>query len=263
MLPNREGRFKASIGDHGVAETGPNNLATFVCQYKPVAELVNGEWADVDEDFEISGYHYLEKKDGSINQVTIDSLKAAFGWDGRDPFWLQDANMGATVVQIKLGFEEYEGKQRIKVQFVDAADASPRDVPKADDNSRRSINTRLGAKFRALAGGSPAPAPKPTTSRPTAAKPATSAPAKPVAPAAQPVAQVTSAGTGQATMEQAWAEFVKHCVDRDRKPLGQEQAEAEWFAVLGQLFPGKQPEELSPADWAVMRDEGPNHITPF
>jgi hypothetical protein len=271
MLPNREGRFKAAIGDHGVAETGPNNLATFVCQYKPIAELVNGEWADVGEDFEISGYHYLEKKDGSINQVTIDSLKAAFGWDGRDPFWLQDADMSESVVQIKLGFEEYEGKQRIKVQFVDAEGASPRDVPKADDNSRRSINTRLGAKFRAMAGGSPAPAPKPTAARPTPpqAKPAAAPPptstagASASAPASGSGSSPPAATTPQATMEQAWAEFSKHCLDRDGKPLSQEQTEAEWFAVLGQLFPGKQPDDLSPADWAVMRDEGPNHITPF
>ncbi|MCG3181417.1 MAG: hypothetical protein BIFFINMI_03810 [Phycisphaerae bacterium] len=270
MLPNREGRFKATIADHGVAETGPNNLATFVCQYKPVAELVNGEWADVDEDFEISGYHYLEKKDGSINQVTIDSLKAAFGWDGRDPFWLQDADLSGLLVQVKLGFEEYEGKQRIKVQFVDAEDATPRDVPKADDNSRRSITTRLGAKFRALAGGSPAPAPKPSAARPTL-------PAKP-APATRPTstagsnASAPASGSGsnpptgtapEATMEQAWAEFTKHCLDRDGKPLTQEQTEAEWFAVLAQLFPGKQPADLSAADWAMMRDEGPNHITPF
>lgn len=152
MLPNREGRFKATILDHGVSETGPNNLATFVCQYKPVAELANGEWVDVDEDFEISGYHYLEKRDGSINQVTVDSLKAAFGWDGRDPFWLQDADMSGVVVQIKLGFEDYNGKQRIKVQFVDAEDSTGGSVPKSDDNSRRSLNNRLGSKFRALAG---------------------------------------------------------------------------------------------------------------
>ena len=253
MLPNREGRFKAAVGDHGVAETGPNRLATFVCQYRPVSELVNGEWVDVAEDFEISGYHYLEKKDGSINQVTVDSLKAAFGWDGRDPFWLQDGDLDGLVVQIKLGFEDYNGKQRIKVQFVDAEDASPRDVPKADDGSRRSINTRLGAKFRALAGGSPAPAPKPTAARP--------APARPSAPAASaPPAETASA---QATMQEAWAAFVPHCVDRDGKPLSQEDAEGEWFHVLGQLFPGRQPDDLSPADWAVMRADGPGHITPF
>jgi len=194
-----------------------------------------------------------EKKDGSINQVTVDSLKEAFGWDGRDPFWLQDGDLDGLVVQIKLGFEDYNGKQRIKVQFVDAEDASPRDVPKADDGSRRSINTRLGAKFRALAGGSPAPAPKPTAARP--------APARPSAPAASaPPAETASA---QATMQEAWAAFVPHCVDRDGKPLSQEDAEAEWFHVLGQLFPGRQPDDLSPADWAVMRADGPGHITPF
>jgi hypothetical protein len=261
MIPNREGRFKASILDHGVSETGPNKLATFVCQYRLQSELINGEWVAVAEDFEISGYHYLEKKDGSINQVTVDSLKAAFGWDGRDPFWLQDADLSGLLVQIKLGFEDYNGKQRIKVQFVDAENASPRDVPKADDNSRRAINTRLGSKFRAMAGGSPAPAPKPTTLRPAAAKPSAPAgkpaAAAPVKPAA-PVANVKQAPP-PATLEQAWAEFVKNC----NPEWGQEHVEAEWFAVLAQLFPGKQSDQLSPAEWGVMLAEGPDHITPF
>jgi len=64
-------------------------------------------------------------------------------------------------------------------------------------------------------------------------------------------------------MEQAWAEFVKHCLDKDGKPLTQEQTEGEWFTVLAQLFPGKQPDQLSPVEWGVMLAEGPNHITPF
>lgn len=64
-------------------------------------------------------------------------------------------------------------------------------------------------------------------------------------------------------MEQAWAEFTKHCIDRDGKPRSQEDTEAEWFHVLAQLFPGKQPDQLSPAEWGVMLAEGSNHITPF
>ncbi len=64
-------------------------------------------------------------------------------------------------------------------------------------------------------------------------------------------------------MEQAWAAFVPHCKDKDGKPLTQEQTESEWFAVLAQLFPGKQPDQLSSVEWGVMLAEGPNHITPF
>src|SRR5436309_1611217 len=134
MLPDREGRFKATIAEHGVAETGPNRLATFICKFALNEELVNAEWMPLDPDqsgFDITGYFYLEKKDGSINTVTVDQLKAAFGWDGRDPMWLQDADFGGFTVQVKLEYELFDGKQRLKVRYVDAEDASPAGVPKA------------------------------------------------------------------------------------------------------------------------------------
>jgi hypothetical protein len=130
----------------------------------------------------------------SANTITIDHLKSAFGWDGRDPFWLQDADFSQHVVQLKLAFETYDNKTRLKVQYVDAEDATPSGVPQADDAARRAIGTRLGSKFRANAGGTPAAAPKPNPgSRPAPPKPASAA-----APSAPP--QI-AAGI---TMQQAW-----------------------------------------------------------
>jgi hypothetical protein len=245
MLPNREGRFKAVILEHGVAETGKNNLATFVCRFQLEDELVQNEWVHVDELLDITGYFYLEKKDGSLNTITIDALKSAFGWDGRDPMWLQDADFEQLVVQVKLAFEEHNGRTRIKVKYVDAENASPKDVPQADDSMRRSIANRLGSKLRANAGGTPAPAPKPAAgSRPQ--QPAT-APATP-APAAASM-----------TEQQAWEAFVRACP----QDFTQQHMEKEWFRILGGLFPGKTPEQLRPEDWAWIATEAPRHITPF
>lgn len=133
MLPNREGRFKANILEHGVAETGPNKLATFICKFGLLEELVNSDWmafGPEDSGLEITGYFYLEKRDGSINTITVDQLKAAFGWDGRDPLWLQDADFTRLTVQVKLEFELFDGKTRLKVRYVDAEDASPAGVQK-------------------------------------------------------------------------------------------------------------------------------------
>jgi len=253
MLPNREGRFKATILEHGVAETGPNKLATFVCRFQLTQELINGEWEPVDEDFDITGYFYLEKRDGTLNTVTIDHLKSAFGWDGRDPFWLQDADFGQLVVQVKLAFETYDNKTRLKVQYVDAEGATPSGVPQADDAARRTIATRLGAKFRANAGGTPAPAPKPSPrTRPAPPKP------EPAAAASAPPA-VPAAGAQGLTMQQAWEAFTKACSEN----CTPEHTQSEWFRLLGQLFPGKQPEQLAPQDWARFAAEAPAQIVPF
>jgi hypothetical protein len=62
------------------------------------------------------------------------------------------------------------------------------------------------------------------------------------------------------TPAEAWAAFCRGCTG----PLwDQATLEREWFRILAELFPGKQPDELSPTEWAVMRDEGPTRIVQF
>ncbi|HNQ22468.1 MAG TPA: hypothetical protein PKK06_05180 [Phycisphaerae bacterium] len=292
MLPTREGLFNAYPAEIGIDETGPNNLATCIVRFELYEELQpSGEWEDcADEHWELTGYFYLEKKDGALNTITIDALKAALGWDGRDPFWLQETDLSAHAVQVKLGFEEYEGKTRIKVQYLNPFGSSGGVVRKANDATRRTISNRLGSKLRALSGPAPAKPAKPAAQpklppakpkAPVAAVPADQKPAagKPAPPLAAPDPKPDSAAPTMpeptpppaeppeaprdphaATMEEAWAEFCKQC-----SPPNWDQAsvEAEWFRVLAELFPGKQPRELSPTEWAVMRDEGPARIVPF
>ena len=242
MLPNRDGRFKARVLDHGVSDTGPNSLATFVCQFQPTQELLGGQWEPIDEDFEITGYFYLEKKDGALNTFTLDKLKAAFGWDGRDPGWLQEADMSETVVQITLGYEHYNNQDRIKVQFVDHEDTTASGVPHADETVRRAIRTRLGPKLRSLAGGSPGSSPRPA-----------GRPRPPKAP--------STAKAAESTLEKAWAAFTDAC--QEVNVTEQEEMEGLWFRILSELFPNKQPDELTPADWGVVLAEAPKQAVPF
>ena len=61
-------------------------------------------------------------------------------------------------------------------------------------------------------------------------------------------------------MDQAWDEFAKHC---DPAKWDQEAIETEWFRIIAELFPGRQTDQLTTADWAKMRDEGPSKIIPF
>jgi len=260
MTPNREGLFNAHPVDIGVDETGPNKLATCIINFRLYEELQpGGEWADcAGENFDITGYFYLEKRDGSVNQITIDALKAALGWDGRDPFWLQETDLAGHPVQLKLGFEEYAGKKRLKVQYLNPYGSKGGGaVSKADESTKSTIRNRLGSKLRALAG----PAPAAPTSKP--ATPPKLPPAKPKVepPTPPPPADEKPAPpAGEATMEQAWQEFVSHC---DNEKWTQEAIEKEWFRILAALLPGKQPDELGPVEWATMRDKGPAEIIPY
>jgi hypothetical protein len=143
-------------------------------------------------------------------------------------------------------------------------------VSKADDATRRTISNRLGTKLRAMSGPAQAPAkpakpagpPKLPPAKPKAQPtPAAPAPKPEPAPPAEPAAPVERPRDPEAaTMDEVWGEFCKHC-----PPPKWDQAavEAEWFRILAELFPGKQPDELTPAEWAAMRDQGPAQIIPF
>ena len=121
MMPNVKDCFMRTPSTIGLDETGQNKLLQVIIRYRLFEELASGEWVDCSgEGMEITGYHILEKRDDSLNENTIESLKAALGWDGRDPFWLQDnaEHLAQQPVQVKLAFEEYNGQQPLKVQFL-------------------------------------------------------------------------------------------------------------------------------------------------
>lgn len=252
MLLNREGHFKARILEAGVSETGSNQLVTFVARFAIDQEYYpnDAQWYDVsNEGAEITGYFYLEKKDGSLNTRAIESLCEALGWDGRDVFWLQDTDLGDRLVQLTIAMETYENKTRPKVRWINHEDAEPTSgVKRADGTARTAIANRLSGKLRANAGGTPRPAPAPTSSKPK--PPAPKTPAKPPAPDTPPRAT---------TMDEAWEIFVSECPDN----MSDKERERQWFHILAQMFPGKEITQLTPADWQKFAEEGPAQIVPF
>lgn len=262
MLANREGLFHAYPVDLGLAESRQSRLLQVSVLYRLFEEFTDGKWVDcAAERLEITGYHILEKRDHSLNETTIEALKAALGWDGRDPFWLQDhaLELAERPVQVRLAYETYNGQPVLKVQFLNPYGSQRGGVTKGDDTMRRSVGNRLGAKFRALAGGTPANPAVPAGSPAPAAGDRPAPAAKPAAKAVARPAPAPAAPAG-CSPEQAWERFVQHCPP----PKWDQQAtEAEWFRILAELFPGRQPDQLAPADWARMRDEGPGRIIPF
>ena len=145
------------------------------------------------------------------------------------------------------------GKTRMKIQFLNPhGSTGGGGVTKADEPTRKAISNRLGSKLRALAGPAQAAAPK-------AVAPPKLSPAKPKAPSTPPPSAEPAAGP-EATMQSAWDEFVKYCPP---PKWDQEATEKEWFRILAEMFPGRQPDELSPTEWVTMRDQGPGKIIPF
>ena len=185
----------------------------------------------------------LVKADGTIQTKTTDTLKAVFGWDGADPFWLMDNSedngpMRSVEFEIVGGPETGDkGGQYFKSQWLNPLGGGMKTPAAAD---RRSVLAKYGNKFAALAGSSA------TTGQSARAdaRPATAPPVPKARAATPPPGAVT------ATMEEAWAALNEA---NPGKPA--EAMEKLWFDTIARLFPNKSNTDLKPHEWGKLKAE--------
>ena len=195
----------------------------------------------VDSGFTFKHTLVLVKSDGTIQTKTTDTLKAVFGWDGVDPFWLMDQSeeggaMRAVEFEIVGGPETGDkGGQYFKSQWLNPLGGGMKTPAAAD---RRSVLAKYGSKFQALAGASA------TTAKVPTAPAAKSPPVPKSAPTAPPP------GAPTATMEEAWATLNEA---QAGKPA--EAIEKLWFDTIARLFPNKSNTDLKPHEWGKLKAE--------
>lgn len=241
---DRAGTFHAYPTDIGVAETGPNNLATVTIAFSIFEEKTDGTFYDVaSEGAELTGWFYVEKKDGSLNQMTLDALKSAFpAWDGSDLFWLQDTPLAEHPVQIVADFETYNGNEKLKVKWLNpfGSEGGNGGVTKTESTKQTGIRNRLSSKLRAVGTGASAPAPS---------SPAPKSPPK-------PPAESTAA---DGTLDGAWEAVTAKC----NPSWDQAQTESEFWRIARELMPDADLDALTPAEFGILTREGPAKVTPF
>jgi len=199
----------------------------------------------VDSGFTFKHTLVLVKADGTIQTTTTDTLKAVFGWDGVDPFWLMDSSLdGGAMRDVEfeiVGGPETgdKGGQYFKSQWLNPLGGGMK-TPLAAD--RRSVLAKYGSKFQALAGSSAttgkSPAMPPVAQRAAAPQ---AAPKIPTAPMAPPQG---------ATMEEAWGTLNE---SNPGKPA--ETIEKIWFDTIARLFPNKSNTDLKPHEWGKLKTE--------
>lgn len=183
---------------------------------------------EVTEDEAITGYFSLSRKDGSLNQYTIDNLKDVFGWDGCDPFWLVDEDLSEVLVSITVeDIERDDGSYFRCVKYLDKPGGGG-GMPEEGD--RDDILAKFGARFRAMSGGKQVASKK-------AAPPKKKAPAPPAPPEPE-----LPAGLGPMDMQEAWGGFCERAGD-----LNEEDLAAAWWKAIEAT--GKTAEDLTPEEW--------------
>jgi len=206
----------------------------------------------------------LVKADGTIQTKTTDTLKAVFGWDGADPFWLMDNSLdGGAMRDVEfeiVGGPETgdKGGQYFKSQWLNPLGGGMKTPAAAD---RRSVLAKYGSKFAALAGvaGQSARSVEQGAgsrngtaredARPTTTPPVPSGVQRTARPTPPPPGAVT------ATMEEAWAAL-------NEAQTGKPGAEIEklWFDTIGRLFPNKSNTDLKPHEWGKLKAEFKDEI---
>jgi hypothetical protein len=118
-----------------------------------VTEAWTGQvWEDWSAyDLEKTGYFYLAKKNGKPNEPCLRSLREALGWDGVDLESLQHTDWSQRVVQITTGFEEFNGEQRLKIQFLNPENWGGAQVKPLDATAIKALNAKWGPRLRSVA----------------------------------------------------------------------------------------------------------------
>ena len=180
----------------------------------------------------------LVKADGTIMTKSTDTLKAVFGWDGVDPFWLMDNSlddgaMRAVVFEIVGGPETGDkGGQYFKSQWLNPLGGGLK-TPEAAN--RQSVMAKYGGKFKALAGSSA------TTGK-------SALPVPRAVPSTPPVPKLPM--PAPASMEEAWAALNENNPGKDAVTI-----EKLWFDTIGKLFPNKSNTDLKVHEWGRLKAE--------
>ena len=201
------------------------------------------------ENQNIVAYQTLANATGEINTRNIGTLKAIFGWDGNDPFWLEDpANLADKPAQLTIEERAFTGSDGVErtgpsVKWIDAPGGAGR-LPASGD--RKNIITKYGARFRALAGGAPVKAPvkNKTADLPGANLPLEKPKEKPAPP------------TGPtSTMEACWQILCEQNAGAARPAL-----ESKWFEALKTVGITGNNSDVTPQQWGALKmhlDEPP------
>jgi hypothetical protein len=234
MLPKQMGTYAAKPVEWSIAESGANHTPTFICRFDLYQMQDRTGWIDCE--FDITGYFYLVKTDGQPNQFTIDALKESLGWDGQSFASLADGNWTETPVRLVIDQEEYEGKRKTKVKFINPLHGGGAPALEKNPQVIQSLDAKYGPMLRALAGSAPATNPAaPAPNGKTGTAPSTTVPRTPPSP------KMVAWNTFLAKWDQHVTDHPDDAPERDNR----------WKAALAEHFRGKTESDRTPQDWAA------------
>jgi hypothetical protein len=189
---------------------------------------------------------WLQLNDGTISERAIRRLRQCFPkWDGtiealEEGFCVRDVDVDVTV-ENEQDRQDPE-KWWTRTKYIDPPGGSMSSPALPQGESRTTLVSKYGARFRALSGGSPK-AEIGSQKSEDGSQTTDGPPSRPtMPPPAAPVATVT--------MEECWDAMCGKYPDELREQVGER-----WFTLMEQVHPGKDPAELGPDEWGRVMAE--------
>lgn len=168
---DREGVFRGTISEYGLKEFDSGAVAVkFRADLAEIWDAANQAWHPWAEyEMEVFGDAFVVKKDGTLNEASVNSLVKNAGWDGSFHS-ITDGKWQPTPCQFTVKRSEYNGKTYYNAAFINGFDDIPGGgaLPKLDEDKTKSLDKRFASQLRAIAGNKmrnqavPPPADKPS-----------------------------------------------------------------------------------------------------
>jgi len=170
-------------------------------------------WADFDEDIVafLVLFNDAESFDENSILMNAEQLELAVGWDATEFDSLNDGSNVGKEIQFRVEEDDYNGQVKLKVNWIDAYDASPtRELKQMDKDDVKSLSSKLKMNKKKK----PASASKP-------GKPSTSK------PASKPASNAKPASSESSENEESFAESVEREEREYKEQQAKEQEQAE------------------------------------
>lgn len=159
---DRVGIFLARPVAMGLQNAKETKAVSVWVEFQITAQQDGTEWTDWSsyEDHSITGYFWIVKKDGTVNERTVANLAEVLDWDGNPETISGDPP--DIPVQITVAEETYNGNITLRVQWLNPADYQG-GIQSATPEQVKQINAQFGSLLRAAAGAARKPK---TTAKP-------------------------------------------------------------------------------------------------
>lgn len=170
---DREGTFRAAVIGYGLKEMESNAVAVNVhVVLTETWDAENKAWVDWRE-YNVDAYGdiWIVKKDGTVNKKSAQSLVDCAGWDG-DTEAIVNQQWKPTPCQVVIKRDDYEGKVRFNVAFLNEYDREPgANLGNVTPDKAKALAAKFGSQFRALVGNRIRNSAPPATDKPKAPPP--------------------------------------------------------------------------------------------